>query len=235
MTGDSFIINSLILVGGIPTPLKNIGQLGLLCPMYCMEHKKCEPPTSININQHITLSYESNHEFPRLLLLCSYLHQKSPLGGPTLQYLGRKKTSSSWSSSSSSSSPSSSSSSSTKLHLSSVYHYQVLMLKPVFSNQQVIVNSPALLRCSRAAEVYPVLVDRKGLWGGAQSTRPWTKKNKRGKSLGHSGSSLLLLILKYAQKNKNTYINIYIYIHLFFWWLCMVLWILNHPRVGFLG
>ena len=59
--------------------------------MYCMEHKKCEPPTSININQHITLSYESNHEFPRLLLLCSYLHQKSPLGGPTLQYLGRKK------------------------------------------------------------------------------------------------------------------------------------------------
>ena len=91
MTGDSFIIHSLILVGGIPTPLKNIGQLGLLCPMYCMEHKKCEPPTSININQHITLSYESNHEFPRLLLLCSYLHQKSPLGGPTLQYLGRKK------------------------------------------------------------------------------------------------------------------------------------------------
>ena len=56
----------------------------------CMEPKKCEPPTSININQDITLSYESNHEFPRLLLLCSYLHQKSPLGGPPCNILGEK-------------------------------------------------------------------------------------------------------------------------------------------------
>jgi hypothetical protein len=122
-----------------------------------------------------------------------------PFGGPTLQYLGRKTSSSS-----------SSSTTTTQLHLSSVYPYQVLMLKPFFSNQQIIVNSPALLRCSRAAEVYPVLVDRKGLWGGAQSTRPWTKKNKRGKSLGHSGSSLLLIYWLYNMCQKKHILYIYI-------------------------
>ena len=51
---------------------------------------------------------------------------------------------------------------------------------PLFSTQQIIVNSPGssapLLRCSRAAEVHPVLVDGKGLWGRAQSTRPWTPR-----------------------------------------------------------
>ena len=136
---------------------------------------------------------------------CVHIFIRNPLwGAPTLQYLGRKKTSSSWSSSSSS--PSSSSSSSTKLHLSSVYHYQVLMLKPVFSNQQVIVNSPALLRCSRAAEVYPVLVDRKGLWGGGAKHQALDQEKQKGKILRTFWIFIAIIDFKIcAKKQKHIY------------------------------